>query len=39
VDAELVANELMPVDKQRVTATVQQTRRSKMQMRCVVVLM
>ncbi|KAG1960415.1 ARM repeat superfamily protein [Pimephales promelas] len=33
VDAELVANELMPVDKQRVTATVQQTRRSKMQMR------
>ncbi|XP_067286406.1 HEAT repeat-containing protein 1 [Pseudorasbora parva] len=33
VDAELVANELMPVDKQRVTATVQQTRRSKMQTR------
>uniref|UniRef100_A0A671P7E6 HEAT repeat-containing protein 1 n=1 Tax=Sinocyclocheilus anshuiensis TaxID=1608454 RepID=A0A671P7E6_9TELE len=31
VDAELVANELMPVDKQKVTATVQQTRRSKMQ--------
>uniref|UniRef100_A0A673K3Y1 HEAT repeat-containing protein 1 n=1 Tax=Sinocyclocheilus rhinocerous TaxID=307959 RepID=A0A673K3Y1_9TELE len=27
VDAELVANELMPVDKQKVTATVQQTRR------------
>uniref|UniRef100_A0A673KD58 HEAT repeat-containing protein 1 n=1 Tax=Sinocyclocheilus rhinocerous TaxID=307959 RepID=A0A673KD58_9TELE len=33
VDAELVANELMPVDKQKVTATVQQTRRSKMQTR------
>ncbi|ROL40980.1 HEAT repeat-containing protein 1 [Anabarilius grahami] len=33
VDSELVANELMPVDKQRVTATVQQTRRSKMQTR------
>ncbi|XP_043109963.1 HEAT repeat-containing protein 1 isoform X3 [Puntigrus tetrazona] len=33
VDAELVANELMPVDKQKATATVQQTRRSKMQTR------
>lgn len=30
VDCELVANELIPADKQRVTATVQQTRRSKM---------
>uniref|UniRef100_A0A8C2FHW8 HEAT repeat-containing protein 1 n=1 Tax=Cyprinus carpio TaxID=7962 RepID=A0A8C2FHW8_CYPCA len=33
VDAELVANELMPVEKQKVTATVQQARRSKMQTR------
>ncbi|XP_026078718.1 HEAT repeat-containing protein 1 [Carassius auratus] len=33
VDAELVANELMPVDKQKVTVTVQQARRSKMQTR------
>ncbi|XP_050980668.1 HEAT repeat-containing protein 1 [Labeo rohita] len=33
VDAELVANELMPVEKQKVTGTVQQTRRSKMQTR------
>uniref|UniRef100_A0A8C1WCD5 HEAT repeat-containing protein 1 n=1 Tax=Cyprinus carpio TaxID=7962 RepID=A0A8C1WCD5_CYPCA len=33
VDAELVANELMPVEKQKVTATVQQARRSKIQTR------
>ncbi|KAL1264047.1 hypothetical protein QQF64_004402 [Cirrhinus molitorella] len=33
VDAELVANEMMPVDKQKVTGTVQRTRRSKMQTR------
>lgn len=31
VDAELVANELMPADKSRVATTVQQARRSKLQ--------
>lgn len=31
VDSELVANELMPADKQKVAATVQQARRSKIQ--------
>ncbi|KAL7869934.1 hypothetical protein AOLI_G00139220 [Acnodon oligacanthus] len=31
VDAELVANELTPVDKPRVTGSIQQTRRSKVQ--------
>ncbi|KAA0725519.1 HEAT repeat-containing protein 1 [Triplophysa tibetana] len=31
VDAELVANELMPADKHRVAVTVQQARRSKLQ--------
>ncbi|KAF7704986.1 hypothetical protein HF521_020272 [Silurus meridionalis] len=31
VDAELVANELMPIDKPKISVSVQQTRRSKVQ--------
>lgn len=31
VDAELVANELLPVDKPKMSGSVQQTRRSKVQ--------